>query len=194
MVQELLISTLYVYLFMNFMQHSTSRLRMRSTLYLLILAEALSLICDVTSIFLLYKKLVLPRMMTQSLIYVFKLRIEVVVLNNLTRLIKPDAEFLAPAFSIHAGENRPAGGSTLSQRFTETFSPLARTEEKDTVVDIEKSSVQQGESSSKTMTRHTTKTSSTIVDDGKADSITLTSSSASIEALEKQYLGRSGQA
>jgi hypothetical protein len=55
------------------MEHSAPRKEMQATLYLLILAEFLSLLCDLVSVILLYKKLYLARTMIESLVYVVRL-------------------------------------------------------------------------------------------------------------------------
>lgn len=177
------------------MQHGTSNPRLRSTLYLLIFAEVLSLCCDLVSLTLVYEKLFLARMAIESLIYVIKLKIEFVVLNRLTRLVKHHANLLPSLSSITTKEDSNKGSQSLFRGFTETFSPLTTLEERKKAPESRKSSLQPSQSSPKPLVGCSTKTPafitrSALVDDESDDGIILLTSTDSMVALERQYLGR----
>jgi hypothetical protein len=177
------------------MQHNTSNKRVRSTFYLLILTEVLSLLCDLVSIVLLYTRFFLARTAIESLIYVIKLKIEFVVLNRLTRLVKHNANLQQSPFSLSTEEDSAPGRHSLFQGFTETFSPIVTLDERTTVSESQKTSAQQIESSSKSLVKRSPKTlafitRSPIVDEEPTDDITRQASSASMFSLERQYLGR----
>ncbi|KAE9972654.1 hypothetical protein EG328_004494 [Venturia inaequalis] len=195
-VQELLISTLYVYLFIKFMQHGTSKPQMRSTLSLLIFAEALSLCCDLISVTLLYRNLFLARIAVESLIYIIKLKIEFVVLNRLTMLVKHHANPLPSLSSTPTEEDfSNVGGHSILQGFTETFAPFATLDEKKNAAESRKASTQPSQSSPSPLVGQSKKTPafitrSALVDHKSDDAIASLISTASMVALERQYLGR----
>src|ERR1700712_5750921 len=94
-LQEIILSSMYVYLFFRFVrgchetrathphQLSTFSKRDRRTLILLILVQLVVLITDTTMVALAYLQFSLLRMAMVNFTYALKLRLEFVVLNRL---------------------------------------------------------------------------------------------------------------
>jgi hypothetical protein len=82
-VQELIITTTYIYLFVQFTKDLRQEPKTTMTLGLLLGSEVIVLAADVTLNVLLFTKIYLARQMTQAFIAALKRRIEFVVLNSL---------------------------------------------------------------------------------------------------------------
>jgi len=82
-VQETVIATLYIYLFLQFTKDSRGQSATEKTLSLLLAAESVILSVDVVLNVLLYKRLYLPRAMIQPFSSILKLKVEFIVLNSL---------------------------------------------------------------------------------------------------------------
>jgi hypothetical protein len=82
-VQETLITTLYVYLFLAYTKDRKKEPATRSILWQLFLAEFVVFSTDIILNVLLYTENYLPRQMIQSFATLVKLKIEFVVLNSL---------------------------------------------------------------------------------------------------------------
>jgi hypothetical protein len=101
-VQETALSTLYIILFIKFLREYSSEREVRITFYLLVTAYIVIIMADVVTITLLYMDWFLPRMMILTFSSSLKLRIELLVLNRLTRFGQHE--------SI-AGNNLESGGT-----------------------------------------------------------------------------------
>jgi hypothetical protein len=84
-VQETVLASLYIYLFLKFTADSRHEPETKRTLYLLIAAEIMVLSTDIVLNVLLYTKIYLPRAMLQSFMSMLKLKIEFIVLNALIK-------------------------------------------------------------------------------------------------------------
>lgn len=84
-VQETVITTLYVYLFLKYTKDRKKEPATRSILWQLFLAEFVVFTTDIILNVLLYTDYYLPRQMTQAFMVVWKLKIEFLVLNSLIK-------------------------------------------------------------------------------------------------------------
>jgi len=84
-VQELILASLYIYYFFLFTKDSQKESHSRSTLALLILAEAVVLLTDVASLVFLFMKWFLARQLIRAFSYLVKIKIEFIVLNALVQ-------------------------------------------------------------------------------------------------------------
>jgi hypothetical protein len=84
-VQEVLLSSLYIFFFIRFVKQGGSQgsKNLRRTFHLLITAEVIIIVCDITVNILLYLNLYIPRKIILPFIYAIKLQIEFLVLNRL---------------------------------------------------------------------------------------------------------------
>jgi hypothetical protein len=84
-VQELVLSTLYIYFFRQFVKQggSMGSKNLQRTFYLLIAAEVIIVVCDLTINITLYLNLYIPRKIILPFVYAIKLQIEFLVLNRL---------------------------------------------------------------------------------------------------------------
>jgi hypothetical protein len=82
-LQEVMLSSLYIYLYYKFVRGGSFEPRDKMTFILLILAQIVILVSDVGMIVLIYVRLYLGRMALVPFTYAFKLRLEFVVLNRL---------------------------------------------------------------------------------------------------------------
>lgn len=87
---EILLASLYVFLFIRFMKQNTGGAdsHMRRTFYFLVAAEAFVVIIDVIGITLWYLDLYLLRLMVLPFITAWKLKVEFLILNHLTGIGK----------------------------------------------------------------------------------------------------------
>jgi hypothetical protein len=177
------------------MQQSASEKKLRPTFYFLIMAETINICCDTISVTLLYKKLYLARLMIDPLTYVIKLKVEFFVLNRLTRLVKWNRQ---STFSTSTATDSAQSGRSVFEGFTETFSPQQTVDEKRTeslgpTMSTESWTTRGVLSSMLTnaLTQRPTATPHFITRSPIVEVIEQ-SSGPSIEALERQYLGRFG--
>jgi hypothetical protein len=86
-VQEIILSSLYIYLFIRFVRQGGAKgvRSLKRTFYLLILAEVVIVVCDVALNVLLYYGWYLARRTILAFVYALKLQIEFLVLNRLAR-------------------------------------------------------------------------------------------------------------
>jgi hypothetical protein len=82
-VQEILITTMYIYLFVRFTKGHRDEPRTRATFYQLLVAEVFVMTTDIILIVLLYTENFLARQMITSFTVAVKIRIEFLVLNSL---------------------------------------------------------------------------------------------------------------
>jgi hypothetical protein len=87
-IQEILLSSLYIYLFIRFMRAGESQVsnHTRQTLKLLILAELTVFLCDIALNILLYLQLYAARRIVFTFIYAVKVKVEFLVLNRLAKM------------------------------------------------------------------------------------------------------------
>jgi hypothetical protein len=101
-VQETVLASTYIYLFLQYTKDSRSEPETKRTLYLLIGAECAVLSTDLILNALLYTEFYLARTMIQAFISMLKLKVEFIVLNSLvkfatTKSSRPVADlWLAP--------------------------------------------------------------------------------------------------
>jgi hypothetical protein len=94
-VQETVLTTLYVYYFIQYTLESRAESATKTTLWLLIAAEVVVFSTDITLNVLLYTKFYLPRAMIQPFCSALKLKIEFIVLNSLVDYSKSKARSAA---------------------------------------------------------------------------------------------------
>jgi hypothetical protein len=84
-VQEVIFSSLYIIFFLRFVNQGGSHgsKSLKRTLQLLITAELIIIVCDITVNILLYLNLYIPRKIILPFVYAIKLQIEFLVLNRL---------------------------------------------------------------------------------------------------------------
>jgi hypothetical protein len=84
-VQEVRLSSLHIYFFIRFVKQGGSKVlrSLKRTSYLLITAESIIIVCDLTVNILLYLNLYIPRKIILPFIHAVKLQIEFLVLNRL---------------------------------------------------------------------------------------------------------------
>jgi hypothetical protein len=99
-VQEIALSTMYIYLFFRFARAGSFEPKDKITFLLLTVAQLVILVSDVAMIALIYNRCYVLRMMLLPFAYALKLRIEFLVLNRLAgsdRSRQGRARDLAPA-------------------------------------------------------------------------------------------------
>jgi hypothetical protein len=84
-IQEALLTTLYVYLFIRFTKDHQNDPGTKHTLWKLLAAELFVLVTDIIFNVLLYMQFFLARQMIQAFVAALKLRIEFVILNSLVK-------------------------------------------------------------------------------------------------------------
>jgi hypothetical protein len=84
-VQEVILSSLYIYFIIRLVKQGGSQgsKTLKRTCYLLITAEVIIFVCDITVNVLLYLNFYVPRKIILPFIYAIKLQIEFLVLNRL---------------------------------------------------------------------------------------------------------------
>ncbi|RDI88183.1 hypothetical protein Vi05172_g1813 [Venturia inaequalis] len=103
---EILLSSLYVFLFIRFMRQSAGAAdpHMRRTFYFLVVAEAFVVIMDLVGITLWYMDLYLLRLAVLPLTTALKLKVEFLILNRLTSIGKKKNELRSITVSAHDEE------------------------------------------------------------------------------------------
>jgi hypothetical protein len=96
-VQETVLASMYIYLFLQYTKDSRSEPETKRTLYLLIGAECAVLSTDLILNALLYTEFYLARTIIQAFISMLKLKVEFIVLNTLVKFAtakssRPDAD------------------------------------------------------------------------------------------------------
>jgi hypothetical protein len=99
-IQEAMLTTLYVYLFIRFTKGHQDDPRTKFTLWLLIATELFVLVTDVTMNVLLYMQIYLARQMIQAFATALKLRVEFMILNSLVKYSQSKA-FRESALDSH---------------------------------------------------------------------------------------------
>jgi hypothetical protein len=143
-VQEVFLSSLYIYLFMKFVRQGGAKgvKYLKQTLYLLILAEVVIVVFDVALNVLLFLGWYLARRTILPFVYAFKLQIEFLVLNRLVGSRQAGGAKLK-GFGVDLGNSDPllelSRGSTWQDdtsahritssestpvKVTESFSPV----------------------------------------------------------------------
>jgi hypothetical protein len=108
-VQELVLTTFYVYYFLEYTQESRRESDTETTLRLLITAEVVVFSVDIVLHVLLYKWRYLPRAMIQPFCSALKLKIEFIILNLLVDFAKSKSH--STALPSWAGQD----GTVMSQ-------------------------------------------------------------------------------
>jgi hypothetical protein len=95
-IQEAMLTTLYIYLFIRFTKDHEDDTRTKYTLWLLLATELFVLVTDIILNVLLYMQIYLARQMIQAFAAALKLRIEFVVLNSLVKYSQNKASRESP--------------------------------------------------------------------------------------------------
>lgn len=105
-IQEISLSSLYIYLFARFMRQGDRHVShdVKKALYLLVIVEVIKIICHTVLYVLLILEFYLARKMILALVYAIQVKIEFIVLNSFmdfswtgqasfqTRSFRPDSE------------------------------------------------------------------------------------------------------
>jgi hypothetical protein len=117
-VQEVVLSTAYIYLFIRFVRMGTSKgsshAHLRRTTHLLIVAEAVVVLTDLAVNVLLYQRLYLARRMVLTFVCAFQLRVEFLVLNRLASSAHMDVPLPVPEEDLSGVLRNAAQHCTLS--------------------------------------------------------------------------------
>lgn len=136
---EIILSSLYVYLFVRFMRQDTGAVDalMKRTFYFLIAAESFVVIMDVIGKSLWYMDLYLLRLAVLPFITALKLKVEFMILNRLTGIGKRKNKLRNVTVSVH--EERE-GVQVMSPHTFQSEAPTSRMEENrlGIVVDVRK--------------------------------------------------------
>jgi hypothetical protein len=135
---EIVLSALYVILFIRFMKHTggSSDPSMKRTFYLLIAAEVFVVIVDVIGITLWYMDLYLLRLAVVPLISALKLKVEFMILNRLTGIGKRRGELRDITVSVREEEGREEV-QTVSPCTFQSAAPTLRMDEKGLGIGLE---------------------------------------------------------
>jgi hypothetical protein len=196
-VQEVLLSSLYIYFFIRFVKQGGSQgsKNLSRTFHLLIAAEVIIIVCDIVVNILLYLNLYIPRKIVLPFVYAIKLQIEFLVLNRLVNSRRSiDARLQDYEADVNFGNTSP-GNSRVITRLGESsgcdsspsygpgkegmksFGPMCTTSSLD-------ESTRQSAMSGQTMVSVASILHQNAEGIGRGDL-------DSIEELERRYLGRS---
>lgn len=180
---EILLSSIYVYLFIRFMRQSTGAAHphMKRTFYFLVLAETFVVIMDVIGITLWYLDLYLLRLAVLPFTTALKLKVEFLILNRLTEIGKRKNELRSITVSTHDQENEeaPVASPCTSQSEATTL----RVEEKRLGIEVgtRDDGLGVGKAPAKTIREVGTTAASRDGEDRE-----------SLDEMERRYLGRFG--
>lgn len=137
---EIVLSSLYVWLFVRFLNQSSGGSRdvhMKRTLYLLVLAESFVVVADVVGITLWYMDLYLLRLVVLPFTSAAKLKVEFMILNRLTGIGKRRNELRDITVSTHGEEERGDPQLVITPCTFQSEAPTLRVEEKGLGIEVD---------------------------------------------------------